>query len=101
MKKLLLALFIAFSSIGYSQVTQNEAEEFMKERCKEINMEYLDSGSMKWDEETTVYVFLSKKGNYYCVSSILQYSLKVLTSDCGGIEKGKEFYSLVKKTSTP
>ena len=98
MKKVLLLLLsiMFFSFYGFSQVSIGDAEKFMKKRCTDIEMEYVDGKPMKWDESTTIYVFLTKKDQNYCVSMISQYALKVMKSDCGGIEKKTEYYNLFK-----
>jgi hypothetical protein len=79
-----------------SQVTLAESQAFMKKRCADLKMEYIDGRSMKWDESTTIYIFLTKQNQNYCVSSISQYSLEVLSAKCGGIEKKTEYLELFK-----
>lgn len=94
MKTLLFTMMLFCSFNLFSQVTLDKAKEFMKKRCLDIDMEYIDGRSLKYDEETTIYVFLTRKNQNYCVSMMSQYKLEVLTSKCGGENKVTEYYEL-------
>ena len=97
MKKIILCFFmIASSYFSYTQVSLEKATEFMKKRCQDIDMEYIDGRPFNWDESTKLYVFLSKKANNYCVSIISQYALELMKSDCGGSEKKVKYYEMFK-----
>lgn len=97
MKKIILSCLIVSSSyFSFSQVTQEKANEFMKKRCRDIDMEYVDGKILNWDENTKLYVYLTRKESNYCVSMISQYALEVMKSDCGGIEKKVKYYDLFK-----
>jgi len=87
---------IVSSYVSYSQVSLEKATEFMKKRCQDIDMEYIDGKTFNWDESSKLYVFLSKKANYYCVSVISEYDLEIMKSDCGGIEKKVKYYEMFK-----
>jgi hypothetical protein len=90
------SIFMLVSSFTFSQVTLEQAKEFMKKRCVDINMEFVDCNPFKWDEDSTLYVFLTKKDENYCVSMVSQYALEVMKTDCGGTEKKVQYYNLFK-----
>lgn len=94
MKSLLIISMLICSFNLFSQVTLSKATEFMKKRCLDIDMEYVDGRSYKYDEETTLFVFLTKKNENYCVSMISQYALEVMSSKCGDANKKTEYYNL-------
>lgn len=87
-------LFLSFSL--FSQVSFENAKEFMKKRCLDLKLEYVDGRSLKYDEETTLYFFLTKQNESYCVSLISQFALEVMSAKCGGLNKRNEYYELFK-----
>jgi len=97
MKTIFFTTMLILSFNSFSQVTLEKAKEFMEKRCLDINMEYVDGNSFKYDEETTLYVFLTKKNENYCVSMISQYApIEIISSKCGGTNKKTEYYDLFK-----
>lgn len=98
-KALLFLLIYFFNSTIISQVSFETAENFMKKRCIDVEMEYVDGNSYQYNEDTKLYIFLIHKSGTYCVSSISQLELKVISSDCKGIEKKTEYYELFSDTS--
>jgi hypothetical protein len=96
MKTTLIITMVILSFNLFSQVTFEKAKEFMKKRCLNLKMEYVDGKSLKWDEETTLYVFLTKQNENYCVNMISEYALEVMSSKCGGSNKKTEYYELFK-----
>jgi hypothetical protein len=66
------------------EVSFDEAESFMKDRLSNINQTLMLSGTAKWDKDTMLYMFLSvTESGMSCISSVSQYDLSVLASDCG------------------
>jgi len=96
MKTLLITALLMLSFSSFSQVTFEKAKEFMQKRCSDLKMEYVDGRSFKYDEKTTLYVFLTKQSENYCVSMISQYALEVMSAKCGGASKKTEYYDLFK-----
>ena len=99
-KILLFFLINFFNSTFFSQVSFETAENFMKKRCIDVEMEYVDGNSYQYNEDIKLYIFLIHKSGTYCVSSISQLELKVISSDCKGIEKKTEYYDLFSETSS-
>ena len=66
------------------EVSFDEAESFMRDRLNNINQTLMLSGTAKWDSDTMLYMFLSvTESGMSCISSVSQYKLSVLASDCG------------------
>ena len=99
-KALLFLPIYFFNSTTISQVSFETAENFMKKRCIDIEMEYVDGNSYQFNEDIKLYIFLIHKSGTYCVSSISQLELKVISSDCKGIEKKTEYYELFSENSS-
>jgi hypothetical protein len=65
------------------KITQSEAEAFMKERCRSINQTLMNTKTVNFDGHK-LYMFLSvAKNGYVCISSISEYELELLATDCG------------------
>jgi hypothetical protein len=73
-----------------------DAEMFMTNRCSKINQTLVKKATVKWDDGTTLYAFLSvAEGGYVCISMISEHKLEILAADCGGDEKVDEWNRMI------
>ena len=93
----LIYLLFIFPTL-FSQVSFENAKNFMKKRCENISQEYLDGYETQFDGVKT-YLFLTRNGEKYCSSLVSDRKLEVLAADCGGIEKKVEFEKIISLNS--
>jgi hypothetical protein len=71
------------NSNSVKKVTFSEAESFMQKRCNETNQTLMKKKSVNVDG-TKLFMFLSVAENgYVCISSVSEFALEVLATDCG------------------
>ena len=84
-------------------ITFNEATDFMRERCKNIDQTLMKTHKVEIDDGRFLYVFLSYNNGIngiLCVSVINDISLELLASDCGPAEtKMQEWEELLYSTN--
>lgn len=67
------------------KITFSEAREFMKKRLLNVNQTLMDSKMTSFDGKT-LYVFLSvAEDGTVCISSVSEFALEVIASDCGNV----------------
>lgn len=67
------------------KVTFSEARSFMRDRLSGVNQTLMDSKTTSFDGKT-IYCFLSVTENgTVCISSVSEFALEVLASDCGDV----------------
>ena len=73
-----------------------DAEMLMTRRCSQINQTLVKKATVKWDDGTMLYVFLSvAEGGRVCISMISEHKLEVLAADCGGDEKVDQWNNMI------
>jgi|GEM_PF-6684898 len=70
---------------NFKKVSFSEAQNFMRRRLSNINQTLMDSKKTSFDGKI-LYCFLSvAEDGTVCISSISEFSLEVLASDCGNV----------------
>ena len=73
-----------------------DAEFFMINHCYKINQTLVKNAAVRWDDNTTLYAFMSVgEGGRICVSMISDFKLEVLSADCGGDEKVDQWNNMI------
>ena len=103
MRILLAVNFLWIFHSFCAQISFSEAKAFMINRCNDIDQIYIDGLEANFNG-TKLYVFLTKEiSGYrpkYCSSAMSTKELKLLTADCGGIEKVNQFSVLLDVNSS-
>tara|TARA_B100001564_G_scaffold130828_1_gene109501 strand:+ start:68146 stop:68952 length:807 start_codon:yes stop_codon:yes gene_type:complete len=69
-----------------NKITFKQAEAFMQKRCSDVNQTLMKKKIKDFDGKT-LYMFLSVAENgYVCISTITDFKLEVLATDCGRSE---------------
>lgn len=74
-------------AISNFRISLYSAELFMTRRCERINQTLIKKGTVKLEDGSTFYVFLSMYGEYLCISVVSDRKLDVLAADCGPQER--------------
>ncbi len=85
---------IDVKEVAAKKYTYSDAQNYMVGVCKNINQELLQGKTIKYGENV-VFIFLSQKGyGDFCISTVTEYKLEVISADCGKAEKVLEFENL-------
>jgi hypothetical protein len=69
--------------ISNYRISLYSAELFMTRRCERLNHTLVKKGTVKLEDGSTFYVFLSVYGEYLCISVVSDRELDILSADCG------------------
>lgn len=81
----------------FTPFTFDQAMTFMQSRCLDINQELVDAMEVNFDGQP-LYVFLTAEPSYtyLCVSSVSQWKLDVMASDCGRYQEKMDQWLVTK-----